>query len=231
MKRFWILGFGFWITAAVISVDVAFAATPKPTPTPTPKEHKLSGGFGRGAPDAACRAAGDVTPAPEWVSLLPTRCAVLRDEEEEEASRSPTRPSSPIPRRGSCRPPCRAPRRRRQRLRRVEGRAAGQRGRAAAAGVRRGGGPLARANAFGENARRGPRRAGPEVRRRGPQARKRFHSWDDGNYRDGVIKPAWDKKREELETARRELAEAQKDLADLPEKARKAGALPGWLRD
>jgi hypothetical protein len=46
-----------------------------------------------------------------------------------------------------------------------------------------------------------------------------------------VIKPAWDKKREELETARRELAEAQKDLADLPEKARKAGALPGWLRD
>jgi len=58
-----------------------------------------------------------------------------------------------------------------------------------------------------------------------------FYSGDDGNYRDGVIKPAWDKKREELETAKKDLVDAQKELADLPEKARKAGALPGWLRD
>jgi hypothetical protein len=58
-----------------------------------------------------------------------------------------------------------------------------------------------------------------------------FYSWDDGQYRDGVIKPAWDKKREELETARRDLERAEKDLAELPEKARKAGALPGWLRE
>ena len=58
-----------------------------------------------------------------------------------------------------------------------------------------------------------------------------FYSWDDGQYRDGVIKPAWDKKREELETARRELEQAEKDLSELPEKARKAGALPGWLRE
>jgi hypothetical protein len=58
-----------------------------------------------------------------------------------------------------------------------------------------------------------------------------FYSWDDGQYRDGVIKPAWDRKREELETARRELEQAQKDRAELPEKARKAGALPGWLRE
>jgi hypothetical protein len=58
-----------------------------------------------------------------------------------------------------------------------------------------------------------------------------FYAWDDGQYRDNVIKPAWDKKREELETARRELAEAERDLEDLPEKARKAGALPGWIRE
>lgn len=58
-----------------------------------------------------------------------------------------------------------------------------------------------------------------------------FYRWDDGQYRDSVIKPAWDKKREELETARRQLAEARKELADLPEKARKAGALPGWIRE
>ncbi len=58
-----------------------------------------------------------------------------------------------------------------------------------------------------------------------------FYTWDDGQYRDGVIKPAWDKKREELEAARRELEDADRDLAELPERARKAGALPGWLRE
>jgi hypothetical protein len=58
-----------------------------------------------------------------------------------------------------------------------------------------------------------------------------FYAWDDGQYRDGVIKPAWDRKREELEQARKELAAAEKELAELPEKARKAGALPGWLRE
>lgn len=58
-----------------------------------------------------------------------------------------------------------------------------------------------------------------------------FYSWDDGQYRDGVIKPAWDKKREELETTKRDLAEAEKDLAELPDRARKAGALPGWIRE
>jgi hypothetical protein len=60
---------------------------------------------------------------------------------------------------------------------------------------------------------------------------KDFYRWDDGQYRDGVIKPAWDKKKEELQAVRNELVEAEKDLADLPEKARKAGALPGWLRE
>ena len=58
-----------------------------------------------------------------------------------------------------------------------------------------------------------------------------FYSWDDGSYREGVIKPAWDKKKGELEAARKELAAAEADLADLPEQARKAGALPGWIRE
>ena len=58
-----------------------------------------------------------------------------------------------------------------------------------------------------------------------------FYAWDDGQYRDRVIKPAWDKAKAELETARKELADAEKNLADLPERARKAGALPGWLRE
>jgi len=58
-----------------------------------------------------------------------------------------------------------------------------------------------------------------------------FYAWDDGQYRDRVIKPSWDRSRTDLETAKQELAEAEKDLADLPEKARKAGALPGWIRE
>ena len=58
-----------------------------------------------------------------------------------------------------------------------------------------------------------------------------FYAWDDGQYRDRVIKPAWDKTKADLETARKELADAEKNLADLPERARKAGALPGWLRE
>jgi len=58
-----------------------------------------------------------------------------------------------------------------------------------------------------------------------------FYAWDDGQYRDGIIKPAWDKKREEVEAAKRDLADAERELADLPEKARKAGALPGWIRE
>ena len=58
-----------------------------------------------------------------------------------------------------------------------------------------------------------------------------FYSWDDGQYRDRVIKPAWDRTRQDLETARGELAQAQKELAELPEKARKAGVPPGWLRE
>jgi outer membrane murein-binding lipoprotein Lpp len=58
-----------------------------------------------------------------------------------------------------------------------------------------------------------------------------FYAWDDGQYRDRVIKPAWDKAKADLEAARQELSAAEKDLADLPERARKAGALPGWLRE
>lgn len=58
-----------------------------------------------------------------------------------------------------------------------------------------------------------------------------FYSWDDGAYRDGVIKPAWDKAREDLATARRELPLAERNLDDLPDRARRAGALPGWLRE
>jgi hypothetical protein len=58
-----------------------------------------------------------------------------------------------------------------------------------------------------------------------------FYAWDDGQYRDRVIKPAWDKTRDQLEDAKRDLIAAEQELSDLPEKARRAGALPGWIRE
>lgn len=58
-----------------------------------------------------------------------------------------------------------------------------------------------------------------------------FYAWDDGNYRDNVIKPAWDKAREETVRARDALDAARKDLDGLDDEARKAGAYPGWIRE
>jgi hypothetical protein len=58
-----------------------------------------------------------------------------------------------------------------------------------------------------------------------------FYAWDDGQYRDRVIKPSWDRAKADLDQARIELENAEKELADLPERARKAGALPGWIRE
>ncbi|MDQ5872381.1 MAG: hypothetical protein M3547_09295, partial [Acidobacteriota bacterium] len=58
-----------------------------------------------------------------------------------------------------------------------------------------------------------------------------YYAWDDGAYRDKVIKPAWDKAREELATANLALPLAERELTELPDRARRAGALPGWIRE
>ena len=57
-----------------------------------------------------------------------------------------------------------------------------------------------------------------------------FYAWSDGNYRDRVIRPAWDQARTDLANARKELEAARTELTDLEEDARKSGAPPGWLR-
>ena len=77
------------------------------------------------------------------------------------------------------------------------------------------------------------RRQGPRRRARGGDRKLEndFYAWDDGQYRDRVIKPAWDHAKSELTDAKNELVAAEKDLADLPEKARQAGAMPGWIRE
>jgi hypothetical protein len=58
-----------------------------------------------------------------------------------------------------------------------------------------------------------------------------FYAWSDGNYRDQVIRPSWDRAREELARARAALDAAVAGRAELEEDARKAGTPPGWLRD
>lgn len=57
-----------------------------------------------------------------------------------------------------------------------------------------------------------------------------FYAWDDGQYRDSVIKPAWDRAKAEAEKARADLDAARKQLDGLEDEARRAGAFPGWIR-
>jgi hypothetical protein len=49
--------------------------------------------------------------------------------------------------------------------------------------------------------------------------------------RDGKIKPEWDRALDRLEQARREEVQAQRDLEEFLDDGRRAGALPGWLRE
>ncbi|MFI5387994.1 MAG: hypothetical protein ACHQ50_17950, partial [Fimbriimonadales bacterium] len=57
-----------------------------------------------------------------------------------------------------------------------------------------------------------------------------FYRWDDGQYRDRVIKPEWDKAKQALADAQAEVIASEAAFDSLSEEARKAGALPGWLR-
>ncbi|HKC25976.1 MAG TPA: hypothetical protein VKF32_14615 [Thermoanaerobaculia bacterium] len=57
-----------------------------------------------------------------------------------------------------------------------------------------------------------------------------FYAWSDGNYRENVIKPSWDRAKEDLAKARAQLDQAESALSNLEDEARKAGASPGWVR-
>ncbi len=57
-----------------------------------------------------------------------------------------------------------------------------------------------------------------------------FYAWSDGNYRERVIRPAWDQAKEKLRLLETEAEAARMGLAELEEEARKSGTPPGWLR-
>lgn len=57
-----------------------------------------------------------------------------------------------------------------------------------------------------------------------------FYSWDDPAYRDGVIKPAWDKAVADLAATRERLVRARALPDEVMAEASRQGALPGWFR-
>ncbi len=61
--------------------------------------------------------------------------------------------------------------------------------------------------------------------------RRRFYAEEDPYFRDSKIKPEWDRVLAQLEEARSDVETTRKELDDFLEEGRRAGALPGWLRE
>jgi hypothetical protein len=197
--------------AALLFSTTAVLAGAQPQPTATPEPH-LSGGFGKGAPP------GVTARKRTEKKVRITNESLVTDPQKGKLTTS-SRPVSTPP--------------------------------SAAAAARTPGGPTpaapeatptpggaAQGEDYWRNEARRVRERVAQLRaaivRLEAETRKQeadFYSWDDGAYRDGVIKPAWDKAREDLATARRELPLAERELDDLPDRARRGGALPGWIRE
>jgi hypothetical protein len=63
------------------------------------------------------------------------------------------------------------------------------------------------------------------------ELRNRFYATDDPYVRDAQVKPEWDRRLSELEDARRKAADGRHEVERFLEEGRRAGALPGWLRE
>ena len=217
---------------ALMLVSAWGIASPKPkaTPTPTPQPRKLAGGFGRVDPDAVVTPVVVETPAPGQSLAEAVRAAeqtrnrkepkaavaitnktLVTDPKKGKLTTSLPQPTSPAPAPGH------------EKLVPTPAPAVPDDASAEVYWRERMHSARARVEELRERVR--------HLELESKKLENDFYSWDDGQYRDGVIKPAWDQKREELETARRDLEQAEKELSELPERARKAGALPGWLRE
>ena len=214
------------LAGAVLAASAFLSGQPSPTPTPRPK---LSGGFGRtpiaseergqSMADVVRAAADSRTRKEQKTPLAINNRNLVTDPTKGRLSTASPPPPTPTPR---------AP---------VTGPAPVSTAPPATPAVSGTPGSASEETVWRERARAARQRV-EEARSRAAQLAAEtkklendFYSWDDGQYRDGVIKPAWDHKRAELEAARKEQAAAEKDLEDLPEQARRAGALPGWLRE
>lgn len=63
------------------------------------------------------------------------------------------------------------------------------------------------------------------------ELRRDFYEEDDAYYRDAEIKPEWDQAWSELQQTRRDVLLVIEQLDRTIEDGRRAGALPGWLRE
>jgi hypothetical protein len=198
------------LLAGLLAVPEAVSAAPEPTPTPAPR---LTGGFGK-AP-----VAGRATAGAEKGPVKLTNQTLVTDTDKGKVSTSQSRSPAPTP---------------------VPAPAKTAAGRSGSAATEPETAPAAAGQGedFWRDEARRLRDRVAELRDaivRLEADTKRleadYYAWDDGAYRDKVIKPSWDKAREELATARLALPAAEKDLADLPDRARRGGALPGWLRE
>jgi hypothetical protein len=63
------------------------------------------------------------------------------------------------------------------------------------------------------------------------ELRRRFYEEDDPFYRDNQIKPAWDRTLDLLAAAKTDAEDQERKLSRFLEEGRRAGALPGWLRE
>jgi hypothetical protein len=61
--------------------------------------------------------------------------------------------------------------------------------------------------------------------------RRRFYAEEDPYFRDSKIKPEWDRVLAQLDETRKDVETTRKELDDFLEEGRRAGALPGWLRE
>jgi hypothetical protein len=70
-----------------------------------------------------------------------------------------------------------------------------------------------------------------KLEQRSTELRQRFYSENDSYVRDNQVKPEWDRVTDRLRQARVETETARQELAGFLEEGRRAGALPGWLRE
>jgi hypothetical protein len=257
MNRFWILDFRFWVCRSkpgrsvnpkfkiqnpkwilgtvlglIASSLLAASPTPTPTPTPTPRP-KLGGGFGRAL-------STPVPAGPGGQSLADVVRAAGTTKGKEPGQK---KPGVTIDNSSLVTDPTKGRLTTAQPAGRPQATPPTGAGRSTQAGPALTPSPAATPASVAEEQKW--REASRAAKKRVEDAKQRveeldaaahklendFYAWDDGQYRDRVIKPAWDKTKADLEAARKELDEAEKNLADLPERARKAGALPGWLRE
>lgn len=70
-----------------------------------------------------------------------------------------------------------------------------------------------------------------ELEEEAANLRWRFYAEDDPWVRDSQVKPAWDRVLDRLRRKRDEAARYGERVSELMDRGRRAGALPGWLRE